>query len=338
MTINVGIYGATGYTGLELIRLLKQHPQVYIRFATSESSAGKNLRQSYAQAPDMSLIAAADAPLDSVDAVFLCLPHTKSAPLAVLAHQHGIKVIDLSADLRLDDAAVYEQWYKVDHPAPDILPIPYGVPELGRDHLKGAEITANPGCYATAMLLGIMPLVRANLLLPDTPVIVDAKSGVSGAGRTPKQHILFGEVSGNFSPYGIGRAHRHLAEVEQELEKAGLAPGNLVFSPHLLPTDRGILSTMYMQVSAPSAARAIFEKQYGNEPLVHVLPVGELATLAHVVRTPHAFISLTGVTKNLLIVVCVIDNLLKGAASQAVQNFNLMFDLPDACGLLPEVD
>lgn len=332
MAINVGVYGATGYTGLELVRLLAEHPDVAITFVTSESSAGQRLRQSWPQAPDLPLVAAADAPLDAVDSVFLCLPHTRSAPLAAQALAAGVRVVDLSADLRLDDPAVYETWYKVAHPAPDLLPVPYGLPELGREALRGAACIANPGCYATAVLLATVPLARHDLLVPGAPLIVDAKSGVSGAGRTPKQNTLFCEVHGNFSPYNIGRAHRHLSEIEQVLAAEGSASGPLIFSPHLLPTDRGILATAYAQVTDMDAAIAAFYDMYAGEPLVSVLPPGELATLAHVVRTPNAALSLTA-AESVLIVVCVIDNLLKGAASQAVQNFNLMWNLSETAGL-----
>jgi N-acetyl-gamma-glutamyl-phosphate reductase len=334
MSLKAGIYGATGYTGFELVRLLDEHPQVEIAFLTSETSAGQSLRQSWPQALDLPLVKAADAPLDEVDCVFLCLPHTKSAPLAAQALAKGVRVVDLSADLRIDDPAVYTQWYGATHPNPELLPVPYGLPELGREALVGAKCIANPGCYATATLLAISPLVRANLLIPGTPLIVDAKSGVSGAGRNPKQNILFCEVQGNFSPYNIGHTHRHVPEIEQVLAAQGGITGPLVFSPHLLPTDRGILATVYAQVRDLDAARAAFTSLYDGEPLVHVLPSGELATLGHIVRTPHAMLSLTPGGENVLIIVSVLDNLLKGAASQAVQNFNLMYNLPETSGLL----
>ncbi len=336
MTITVGVFGATGYTGLELIGILENHPGVEIIFATSESSAGKSLCELSPRAPDSCLIPSAEAPFDEIDCAFLCLPHTQSAPIAAKALAQGVKVIDLSADLRLDDPAVYEQWYKVAHPNPDLLPVPYGIPELAeREKLAGASCIANPGCYATAALLGIIPLANAGLFLPGTPIIVDAKSGVSGAGKTPKTHTLFCEVHGNFYPYAIGRAHRHISEIEQEMVKTGLEAGRLIFSPHLLPTDRGIIATLYAQVSDMEAALEAFAGQYTGEPLVHLLPEGQLASLVHVTRTPLAVISLTPVTGSLLIVSVAIDNLLKGASSQAVQNFNLMFGLDETMGLLP---
>lgn len=331
--MRVGVYGATGYTGIELVQLLARHPQVQLQFLTSEGSAGKTLRQSWPTAPDLPLVPAAEAPLAEIDSIFLCLPHTVSGKLAAQAAAQGVRVVDLSADLRLNDPAVYEQWYKLPHPAPDLLPVPYGLPELGRDALTGAACIANPGCYATAVLLATAPLVRHNLLIPGTPLIVDAKSGVSGAGRTAKQNLLFGEIHGNFSPYNIGRVHRHLPEIEQVLATQGSWGGPLIFSPHLLPTDRGILATVYAQVTDSGAAQQAITAAYQGEPLVRVLPPGELATLGHVVRTPHAALSLTPVDDHLLIVVSVLDNLLKGAASQAVQNFNLMWDLPETMGL-----
>jgi len=336
MAIRVGVYGATGYTGLELVRLLDTHPETQIRFVTSESAAGTSLRASSPLAPDLTLVSAADAPLDEVDCVFLCLPHTQSAPIAAQALARDVHVVDLSADLRIDDPDVYARWYKVAHPAPDLLPVPYGLPELGRLRLLGAPCVANPGCYATAILLAVVPLARADLLAPAAPLIIDAKSGVTGAGRAPKQNILFGEVHGNFSPYNIGHAHRHLGEVEQELARAGYDGGPLIFAPHLLPTDRGILAAVYAQVPDLDAAQDALHSAYEDEPLVCVLPPGELATLAHVVRTPRAVLSLTPVPDaNVLIVMSALDNLLKGAASQAVQNFNLMFNLPETAGLLP---
>ncbi len=333
-SIKVGVYGGTGYTGWALIQILLIHPNVEIKFVTSERMAGENLKNSWVLAPDMTLVSSAKANLEEVDCVFLCLPHTRSAEIAALAKQAGKKVIDLSADLRLKDVKVYEEWYKVKHAVPDLLPVVYGLPEHYRDEIKKADLVANPGCYATSMLLGLYPLAKNQLLIDGAPIIVDAKSGTTGAGRNPKQHILFSEVHGNFSAYSIGRSHRHLSEVEQQLEEAGLKAGNLIFSPHLLPTDRGILSTIYVQVNNADDAMVALKNAYANEPLIHILPEGELASLAYVVRTPFSAISFSKVNDNNLIVLVAIDNLLKGAASQAVQNFNLIFDLKETTGLL----
>lgn len=332
--INVGVFGGTGYTGLELIRLLNHHPGVNLNFATSESSAGDSLRENWPVAPDILLQSINDVDLEDIDCVFLCLPHTKSASVARKAISSNIRVVDLSADLRISDPIKYEQWYGIPHPEPELLPAPYGLPELGRAGLVGADVIANPGCYATSILLGLTPLVRKSLILPDTPIIIDAKSGTSGAGRTPKQHILFGEVHGNFSPYNIGRSHRHLGEIEQILSAEGLEQGRLIFSPHLLPTDRGILAAIYVQVVNIEKSHQAFHDFYDQEALVEVLPKGSLATLAHVVRTPLTAISLTAAAETMLIVMVAIDNLLKGASSQAIQNFNLMYGLPETTGLL----
>lgn len=333
--IRAGIYGATGYTGLELVRLLEGHPGFEIVFVTSESKAGTSLRASHPLAPDLTLVTAADAPLGEAEIVFLCLPHTQSGAMAKQAAETGVKVVDLSADLRLIDPALYEQWYKVPNPAPDLLPVPYGLPELvNRDHLKSAPVIANPGCYATTAALALVPVARAGLIPGGASLIVDAKSGVTGAGRSPKQRMLFGEVHGDFSPYSIGRAHRHIAEIEQLLDQNGFPPGTLIFSPHLLPTDRGILANCYIPVTDAAAAEQAIRETYHGEPLVTVLPPGELTTLRHTVRTPLAVLSVTPVSDEMIIVTSSLDNLLKGAASQAVQNGNLICGFEETAGLL----
>ena len=334
--IKIGLYGVTGYTGYELFQLLQHHPEMQIKFITSERQAGKSLHLSWPNAPQITLQSAEQADLDQVDCVFLCLPHTRSADIASQAVSAGVNVIDLSADLRFTDPVNYEKWYHIAHPHPELLPVPYGLPELDRQHLHGAKVIANPGCYATAMLLGLQPLAQQGLILSDTPVIVDAKSGATGAGRTPRQNTLFSEVHGNLTPYNIGRAHRHLGEVEQQLAVCGMPAGQLVFTPHLLPTDRGILAAIYAPVKDAVQAEKVIREQYDQEPLVRLLPEGDLAALAHVVRTPLAVISLTAVGTNLLIVMVAIDNLLKGASSQAVQNFNLMYGFPETTGLLKD--
>lgn len=341
MTIAVGIYGATGYAGLELTRLLAGHPEAEIRFVTSERSAGTSMRTVAAGArglPDLPLVTASEAPLKDVDCVFLCLPHTRSAKTAARALEAGVRVVDLSADLRLRDAGVYRQWYGTDHAAPHLLPVPYGLPELGREHLRGARMVAAPGCYATAVLLALTPLLAAGLVGGGATVFVDAKSGVSGAGRTPQLATMFCEVHGNCVPYKIGRRHRHLAEIEQQLAlwggavPGGSAPG-LVFVPHLLPTDRGILATLFLAGVDAVRAAEVLGRHYAREPLVDVLDGGETATLAHVVRTPRAALSVTDAGEHGTIVVSVLDNLLKGAASQALQCFHLMHSLPETLGL-----
>jgi len=333
-SVKLGVYGGTGYSGWELIQLLLGHPEVAIHFVTSERLAGKDLSSAWPLAPKIPLQSVSDVDLQQVDCVFLCLPHTRSAKIAANAKNAGVSVIDLSADLRLNNPEDYRYWYKVPHAAPDLLPVVYGLPEHYRAQIKGEKMVANPGCYATAILLGLLPLAQAELLTEDKPIVVDAKSGTTGAGRNPKQNTLFSEVHGNFSPYKIGRVHPHISEVEQQLAVCGVKKGRLIFSPHLLPVDRGILAAIYAPVKNAQQAVTVIQQAYNREPLVNILPEGELATLAHVVRTPNAVLSLSPVTENSLIVMVAIDNLLKGAASQAVQNFNLMFGFDETTALL----
>ena len=338
--INVGIYGATGYTGYELVRLLARHPGVGVGFVTSESQAGRPLNSIFPQAPAYELVAAAEAPLAEVDLVFLCLPHAAAAQTAVSALNAGKRVIDLSADFRLKTPSVYEEWYKVTHPAPDWLETAvYGLTEFARAELPQAQLVANPGCYPTSILLALQPLLAAGWPL-NGPIIADSKSGVSGAGRVAKQHTHFVEVADNFSPYGIGRSHRHLPEIEQQIRTWQPDAPPLIFSPHLLPVPRGILSTIYVQLesmssnqySVSSEVRGLYETAYENEPFVDLLPAGEVATLAHVVHSNRCAIGLT-LTGSTLIITSAIDNLLKGASGQAVQNMNVMLGLEETIGL-----
>jgi len=333
-SINVGVYGGTGYTGWALIQLLLSHPGIKLQFITSERLVGKSLQTAWPLAPDMILQSASEVDLHQVDCVFLCLPHTKSARISAAAKEADVSVIDLSADLRMNKPEDYETWYQVAHPAPELLPVAYGLPEHYREQIRGSKLVANPGCYATAMLLGLYPLAKADCLIKNMPIIVDAKSGATGAGRNPKQNTVFSEVHGNLSPYNIGRKHRHIGEVEQQLAAVGLEKGSLIFSPHLLPTDRGILTSIYAPIKDAQNAIETIHQAYNHEPLVKVLPEGELATLAHVVRTPFAALSLSPATENILIIMVAIDNLLKGAASQALQNFNLLFGFDETTALI----
>ncbi len=336
MMVKAGIYGVTGYTGHELFKFLWRHPQVEICFATSNSYAGQSLRDVFAAGPDFPLIPPQDADVSAVDVVFLCLPHAASAATAVPALQAGARVIDLSADFRLQDVAVYEAWYKVEHPAPSLLQeAVYGLTEFARDDLRAARLVANPGCYTTTTLLALQPLMQAGVeVLGD--IIIDAKSGASGAGRSPKTNTLFVEVAGNCSPYAIGRSHRHLPEMEQVIAWWHDQPPRLIFSPHLLAVPRGILANIYLTRAgnwSESEVRELYEMAYSAEQFVDVLPAGELATLAHVVHTNKCVISLTFAGPT-LILTSATDNLVKGAAGQAVQNMNVMFDLPEASGLV----
>lgn len=333
--IQAAIVGASGYTGLELARILIRHPHVNLCFLTSESNSGARLDALHPSAPAMELIALDDAPLDSVDVVFLCLPHGVSASKAVLALESGACVIDLSADFRLDDANVYEHWYKSKHPATHLLSeAVYGLTEFAREALPAARLVANPGCYPTSILLPLRPLLEESLVAGT--IIADSKSGVSGAGRAPKQHTHFVEVAGNFGPYSIGRSHRHLPEIEQQVRAWSQTAPPLIFSPHLLPVPRGILSTIYVPLiedADEDTVRQLWLDWFGDEPFVKILPPGELPSLAHVNYTNRCVINGT-LAANTLIVTSAIDNLIKGAAGQAVQNMNVMFDLPETAALL----
>lgn len=330
--IRVGVYGASGYAGQDLIEILGKHPQVEIVFGTSNTYAGDPM-------PFTSLhyIPSDDAPLSSVDAVFLALPHQTSAKVAHLALTQGKKVIDLSADLRLDTPESYAKWYHEPHPHPDLLPTPYGLVEINREILRGIDRVAVPGCYPTTTLLGLYPLLISGALAPHTPIIVDAKSGVSGAGREPKSNTHFVEVFGNFSPYNAGRTHRHVGEMEQEIAKLDPQAGTLIFVPHLLPVDRGLMASIYVTLNdgfTSDQAQHLYEEIYSGEALVDVLPPKHHATLKHAVRTNKCVISLNPVLPNLLHITSVTDNLRKGAAGQAVQNFNLMYNLDETTALL----
>ena len=334
--VKVGIFGATGYTGFELVSVLIRHPQVQIQFATSKSYAGRSLRDIYPAAPDLLLIGPQDAPLDSTDIVFLCLPHAAAANTAITALEANNRVIDLSADFRIQDVKVYEQWYGVPHPAPDLLAeAVYGLTEFARDDLRGTRLVANPGCYTTTSLLALQPILAAQIELSGD-IIIDAKSGVSGAGRNPKQQSHFVAVADNFSPYSIGRTHRHLPEMEQVIAWWHKDPPRLIFSPHLLPVRRGILANIYLPLRAgwqENKIRELYARTYKNERFVQLLPSGKLATLAHVVHTNRCALSLT-FAADTLIITSATDNLLKGAAGQAVQNMNVMFGIKEETGLL----
>lgn len=332
--VRAGVIGASGYTGYELTRILHGHPSVKLSFVTSTSSAGSLLSDLYPAGPDLPLIAPEAAEFSEVDVVFLCLPHAAAAPTAVAALADGARVVDLSADFRLKSSQEYALWYGVDHPAPELLAeAVYGLSEFTRESLPGARLVANPGCYPTSILLALRPLLLAGLAAGT--IIADSKSGVSGAGRAPKQNTHFVEVANNFSAYKIGRSHRHLPEIEQELSawQADMPP--LIFTPHLLPVPRGILSTIYVPLKPGLTEQALYELYrgaYAGEPFVKILPPGQSATLAHVVHTNRCVIGLTEAAGT-LILTSAIDNLIKGAAGQAVQNMNLMFGLPETAGL-----
>jgi N-acetyl-gamma-glutamyl-phosphate reductase len=341
--VDIGIIGTTGYTGLELLRLLQRHPQARIAWLTSESSGGQQLGDVFALPPALGALPL--LPLDqvdlTVDLVFCCLPHVAAQAPVAAACAAGAKVIDLSADYRLRDAASYEKWYGHTHAYPSLLSeAVYGLPELHRGEIAGASLIANPGCYPTSVILGLAPLAQAGWL--SGTVIADSKSGVSGAGRKPSLKTHFVEANENVSPYSIGRAHRHLAEMEQELGDGETGRhgewGRIVFSPHLVPVNRGIVSTIYVTLPegiAEAEARQQYQTIYQKEPFVYLLPPGEVATMAHTVGTNYCAVGLTWVkATRTLIITSSIDNLIKGASGQAVQNMNIMFGWDERTGLV----
>lgn len=341
--VRIGIFGATGYTGLEVARLLRHHRAARLIFAHSESHAGAKLSDVIPSLYDIPLIKADDAPIAEVDVVFSCLPHAASAELCARALAAGKRVVDFSADFRLRDAAVYERTYKHVHPHPELLArAVYGLPEMFRNELRGADLVANPGCYPTSVVLGALPLVEAGALA-DAVIIADSKSGVSGAGRKPSQTTHFVEVSENLAPYNVGGVHRHVPEILQTVNHidGGRTSGglNVIFTPHLLPINRGMLSALYFRLTPEAAGRdwqTLFEQRYAGEPFVRVLPKGQTATIAHVARTNYCALSihpLAGPLADRLLVISVIDNLTKGASGQALQCMNLMFGLDETEGL-----
>jgi len=342
--LRVAVLGATGYTGAEISRLAHLHPALTVSAATSERSAGRRLSEAFPHllfagaGADPLLSPAAEVDWDSVDAAFCCLPHgTTQAQLAALpAH---VRTVDLSADFRLRSLETYKEWYGAEHQAPGLQEeAVYGLTEPYREDIRGARLVANPGCYPTCSLLPLLPLLRGGLVRPGG-IVVDAKSGVTGAGRAPKEGSLYCEVDGGLSAYGVG-SHRHMPEIEQELARAvgadGAAAGDLAFSftPHLIPMARGMMCTIYVELEGGASAgdlRACLEKEYGQERFVRVAGEGEgMPQTRHVRGTNFCHI---GVVADRIpgraILVSVIDNLVKGASGQAMQNLNLMFGLPE---------
>ncbi len=341
----VGIAGATGYTGIELIQIIHRHPELTIGWLTSESSAGQPISAVHPVPWDYPLISLADAlrRTQDVDVVFLCLPHTASIEPVRAFQATGVRVVDLSADFRLRSADAYRKWYGVEHTAPDLIPqFVYGLCEVNRAQLRGATLIANPGCYPTSVNLGLYPLARAGWL--SERVIVDSKSGVSGAGRQAKLLYHFVEANENLTPYNVGYRHRHISEIEQVLDAADAhgAAHRYTFTPHLLPVNRGILSTMYVSVPAGVSTedvRRVYREAYAGEPFMHLLPPDQLATLHHVTYTNRCAISITPANPGEAdgpdyVIVATIDNLIKGASGQAVQAFNIAAGLDETAGLI----
>jgi N-acetyl-gamma-glutamyl-phosphate reductase len=333
----VGVLGATGFAGRELLAILAKHPGLELAFAASESYAGKRFSEVYPDPLDVILVSPQEAAVADAELVFLCTPHGASAGWAIRALAAGCRVVDLSADFRLRDVATYERWY-VPHPAPELLDeAVYGLTELERQALPSARLVANPGCYPTSVLFPLQPLVRVGALA-DGRIIVDSKSGTSGAGAKPSIKTHFMSVHDNFSAYAMGHAHRHVPEMEQELTDYGKAAVHVTFTPHLLPVARGILSTIYVNLGEDWTASRVTElwrQAYDREPFLDVMPPDSPPSLAHVVRSNRvAFSAAESGIPGRIVIVSVLDNLVKGASGQAVQNANVMVGLDETAGLV----
>ena len=331
--LSVGIVGASGYAGAELVRLLAGHPQAAIAALYGRNRDGVPLADEFPHLGPLGLrfVDGEPAPGEH-DVAFLALPHGASAELAVRLAAGGTTVIDIGSDLRLADPSAYPDWYGFEHPAPEALSTAvYGLTEFARDRLAGAKLIANPGCYPTASLLALTPFARAGVLAAD--VIVDAKSGVSGAGRSAGADFLYTELEGGTKAYGLPR-HRHTPEIAQGLAAAGADGIGLTFVPHLIPQVRGIISTCYLTLTDDlddAALRAIFDEAYAGEPFVH--PVAKPPSSKLASGSNHAFVFVTRTGRNKAVAIGAIDNLGKGAAGQAVQNMNAAHGLPETTGL-----
>ena len=335
--IKIGIVGGTGYTGVELLRLLAQHPQADVRAITSRKDAGTKVADMFASLRrhyDLAFVEPADAALTSCDLVFFATPHGVAMAQAPELTAAGVRIIDLAADFRLADPALFERWYKMPHACTDLLAESvYGLPEVNREAIRKARIVGNPGCYPTAVQLGFLPLLEAGLV--DTAhLIADCKSGVSGAGRKAELNLILPEASDNFSAYGL-KGHRHLPEIVQGLNRASERPVKLAFTPHLVPMIRGIFATLYAPLLRTDVdLQALFEKRYANEPFVDVMPSGSQPDTRSVRASNVLRIAVHRPPDTDLALVAVVeDNLVKGAAGQAIQNMNLMFGLPETTGL-----
>ena len=339
----IGILGASGYTGAELVRLLLRHPRVEIAVLTADRRAGQMMGDVFPQfapydLPRLVTIDEVDWANAGLDLVFCALPHatTQKVLKDVFAKAPDIKIVDLSADFRLEDPAAYAKWYGHDHHALELQKeAVYGLVEIYRRDIKKARLVANPGCYTTCAQLPLIPLLKAKAIESDE-IVIDAKSGMTGAGRSAKEEMLFSEVSEGFNAYGVGQ-HRHMAELDQEFSKAAGKEVVVSFTPHLLPMNRGIFSTIYVRGRRGKIAQDLHEilvNQYEKEPFVHVLPFGKTPHSRHVRGSNMTFI---GVAADRIagraIIISTLDNLTKGASGQAVQNMNLVLGLSETMGI-----
>lgn len=334
--IKVGIVGGTGYTGVELLRLLAMHPQVALQVITSRADAGTQVSQMFPSLRghvDLFFSHPDHAHLEQCDLVFFATPNGIAMQQVRALLTSGAKVIDLAADFRLQDIASWEKWYGMTHACPDLVAqAVYGLPEVNREKIRTARLVANPGCYPTAVQLGFIPLLEAGVIGPDS-LIADAKSGVSGGGRKAEMAFLFPEAADNFKAYGVA-GHRHLPEIKQGLTRVAGNPVGLTFVPHLTPMIRGIHATLYGKLTDEVDLQALFERRYANEPFVDVMPAGSHPDTRSVRGANHCRIAVHRPQGgDTVVVLSVIDNLVKGAAGQAVQNMNIMFGLPEDSAL-----
>ncbi len=336
--LRIAILGASGYTGADLVRLALTHPHIEIAALAANQKAGQAMTDiwpHFAPYPRLpALVKAQDIDWTSIDVVFGCLPHGASAELLSTLTDH--RIIDLSADFRLNDPATYHDYYGNTHPAPHLLSqTVYGLSEVARDRLPAARLVACPGCYPTAALLALLPLAAARLIRPAN-ITINALSGVSGAGRSLKETNLYAEVAEAVAPYAIGR-HRHMPEIEQELGKAFGGAVTISFTPHLLPMNRGELETITVELAdghTPDDLRACLERRYADEPFVHLLPEGVAPATRMVRGSNHMVVNVfADRIPGRALVIAAIDNLVKGSSGQAIQNMNLMFGLPENAGL-----
>jgi N-acetyl-gamma-glutamyl-phosphate reductase len=338
--IKVGIVGGTGYTGVELLRLLARHPQVQLQVITSRGEAGlpvADMFPSLRGVVDLTFSDPTTIDLSQCDVVFFATPHgvaMSQAPALVAA---GVKVIDLAADFRLQDAAEFEKWYKLQHSCTDILKQSvYGLPELYADEVAHAQVIGNPGCYPTTVLLGLAPLLQNGWIDYSAPIIADAKSGVSGAGRKAEVSTLFSEASDNLKAYGVA-GHRHHPEILAQLKKlSGNDAVNLIFVPHLIPMIRGMLTTLHVKLNAEGAKQAlqaVYEQHYQDDYFVDIMPAGALPETRSVRGSNFLRVALYPQANDYVTIIVVQDNLVKGASGQAVQNMNIMFGLASDTGL-----
>lgn len=335
--ISVCIVGATGYTGAELMRLLSHHPEFQLTMATSRSDAGKAVADFWPALRgqvDLAFSAPEVEEMANADMVFFATPNGTAMTQTPALIERGCKVVDLSADFRLQDLSSWSKWYGQQHACPALVAdAAYGLPELFRDEIATAKIVANPGCYPTAVVLGLLPLLEQKLIDPKS-IIADTKSGVSGAGRGADVGKLFGEVSEDFKSYAIG-GHRHHPEIVQSLNQVSAAPVGFTFVPHLLPMFRGMQATIYASLtSSVEEFQGIYADRYSKHPFVDILPDGSCPQTASVKGSNYCRIAVQPDRENnRVIVLSVIDNLVKGAAGQAIQNANLMCGLEETAGL-----